>query len=93
MKTTITFTDVEEGCNENHLIFKGYFAYYNNNYKFDFDYIGTEVRCDVGSDIERENLANQMKKDYGYAPFDIDEARETLTMHHSYTIEQSFVGE
>lgn len=67
--------------------------YYNNNYKFDFDYIGTKVQCAVGSEIELENLANQMKKDYAYAPFDIDEAKKIFPNHHSDTIEQSFEEE
>lgn len=89
MQTNVHFTSVKKGKTKNHLVFKGYFPYYDNNREYEFDYTGVEITCAVGSTIELRNLAYCMKKDYGHAPFVIKEAKKVFKEHHSYTIKQN----
>lgn len=88
MDMAINLNSVELGKNNNHLIFKGYVPRLSTFYKYEFDFIGTEVMSTSGMTVEQlERLEEKLVNDYGYAPFDITNAKKVLGTGKQYMIE------
>lgn len=87
MTLAIDLISVELGKTENHLLFRGYVPSLDNNRKYEFDYIGTEVVSTSGlTDLQLKRLKKELEKDYGYAPFDEAEAKKILDRGKLYRI-------
>ena len=89
MKTQIiiTLSLVEHGQNKNHLHFKCTSSF--NSFKtYYITFCGTDLNTNIPLvDEDKESLVKMMKKDYGYAPYDIVKAKETLKTKFQYFIE------
>lgn len=86
MTISISLESVELGATRNHLIFKGYVPHLGNQ-RYTFDFIGTEVitSCSI-TDAKIKKLKEKLVKDFGYAPFDEDEAIQELGNRKFYCI-------
>ena len=89
MKTQIiiTLSLVEYGQNKNYLHFNctSSFDSFKNYY---ITFCGTDLNTDMPLvDEDKEALVQMLKKDYGYAPFKISQAKETLKNKFQYSIE------
>lgn len=86
----VRFTGVEKGRTKNHLIFKGFIPSNNNFYEYEFDFIGTEIiTTGYLSDDEKEQLVKKMQKDFGYAPYDLREAKKVLGKFKDYELDEN----
>lgn len=87
---SINLEDVKLGKNSNHLIFSGYVSALSNFYKYSFDYTGVDLTTTAGLlDDQRERLREELLKDFGYAPFNITDAKNMLGEYgKQYRIEQ-----
>lgn len=87
MNMAINMESVELGETENHLLFKGYVPSLNNFYKYKFDFTGTDLISTSGmSEKQLMRLKEKLIKDYGYPPFDEDEAQKVLGSGEQYRI-------
>lgn len=76
MSDIIRMESVEYGVNKNHLHFKGFIPRKDPNLLYDFDFIGVEVIVNTYlSEKAKEQLADALAEDYGYAPYDINKVR------------------
>lgn len=68
------------------LVFKGYIPAYSSNRLYTFRYDGQIAYSDAYMDEEvKENFAEQLKKDYGYAKkFELKEVQKKLKEKRQY---------
>ena len=85
--TRTEIASVEYGQNKNHLYFKctSSFDSFKNYY---ITFCGTDLNTNIPLvDEDKETLVQMLKNDYGYAPYDIVKAKETLKNKFQYFIE------
>lgn len=83
----ISMIDVSEGRTKNWLIFKAYIGAMSRHNKYTLEFCGTELRGSLSVNEERqENFRQMLIEDYGFGPYDIEDAKEKLKTHHSYNI-------
>lgn len=88
MANRVKITGVGYGKNNNHLKFKGSLYWNQRSSECSFDFIGTEVSCNVYiPEAEKRQLLSQLLEDYGYAPYDIKKAQEVLGEGKTYMID------
>ena len=89
MGLVINMKTVRKGQTENHLIFEGYVPALDNSRLYEFDFIGTDLTTDASLTPEQtEGLKNELKKEYGYAPYDEKDAKKKLEKRNQYRIAQ-----
>lgn len=77
---------VEPGENENHLIFQALIPRIDECYQ-EFDFTGTNVTTKLDMpEKSRDQLARQLAKDFGHAPYDIEKAEKTLGLGREYCV-------
>lgn len=87
----ITLTDVSMGKNNYWLIFQAYIGELDMNKKYKLEFCGSELNDGIGINEEiHEQLRLSMVKDFGFAPYKLEEAKETLKKHCSYTFRKNF---
>ena len=76
----ISLIDVEYGDTKNWLRFTCYCGWIDINSKFKFDYCVTELICKNFDllDNQKEDLRNQIDKNFGVQPFDIIKCKEKI---------------
>lgn len=78
---------VEEGKSENWLHFTALIDNLDKNYKYTFDFCGTDVIHDIPVTKKVSNrLKEQLKKDFGNSPYDIEKCKEILGEGKHYLI-------
>jgi hypothetical protein len=88
MSDIIRMETVSYGKNKNHLKFQGFIPRLDPNWKYDFDFIGTDIEVNTHiSNAAKKQLMLQLRDDYGYAPFDIDEVNEVFKNGKDYTVD------
>lgn len=88
MSDIIRMTSVKLGKNKNHLHFRGFIPRKDPNLQYDFDFIGSEI--DVGTYLPekaKEQLRNELVKDYGYSPYDIKKVKAKLGSGKDYQVD------
>ena len=83
----IEISSVEYGQNKNHLHFKCTSSF--DSFKtYYITFCGTDLNTNIPLvDEDKETLVQMLKNDYGYAPFKISQAKETLKNNFQYFIE------
>ena len=84
----IEISSVEYEQNKNHLHFKCMSSL--NSFKtYYITFCGTDLNTNIPLvDEDKETLVQMLKNDYGYAPYDIVKAKETLKNKFQYFIEK-----
>lgn len=83
----IKMISVTYGVNEYHLEFQGYIPEIDPNLLYDFDFIGTDINVNTYlSDKARQQLKEELVKDYGYAPYDIKRVKEIFGTRKEYYV-------
>lgn len=87
----IKLTDVSIGKNNNWLIFHAYVGELDMNKKYTLEFCGTELMHGLGISNEiHEQLLSNMAKDFKLPPYKLEEAKEILKVHNSYTFRKNF---
>ena len=69
------------------MIFKGDVPYLSTCREFEFDYIGTEVHVNGNMTKKQlEELEEQMREDFGFAPFELSKAKAVLGEFITYSV-------
>lgn len=88
MSIVINMKSVELGKNDNHLLFKGYISAFSGHL-YEFDFIGTEVISTAPLDKKQlKRLKEELVKDYGYASFTEEKAKQMLEKNWQYKIRE-----
>ena len=84
----IEISSVEYGQNNNHFHFKCTSSFYSFKTYY-ITFCGTDLNTNIPLvDEDKETLVQMLKNDYGYAPYDIVKAKETLKNKFQYFIEK-----
>lgn len=88
MSDIIRMTSVEYGNNENHLHFRGFIPRKDPNLQYDFDFTGIEIKTDACLPSKaKKQLVNKLKKDYGYAPYNIENVKLKFSNGKDYEVD------
>ena len=87
VQTVVNLISVKPGKNKNWLIFEAYVGAMDRNKKYTLEFCGTELKHSLSLlDQEIEQLKVMMCSDFGYAPFDLEEAKKILKNSKSYVL-------
>lgn len=88
MSDIIRMIKVEEGENKYHLIFHGYIPAKAPNYIYKFNFTGTDLRIDTYlPDEAKQQLKEQLCKDFGYAFYEINEVKKIFGKAKEYYVD------
>lgn len=87
VQIAIYLIDVKQGKNRNWLTFNAYVDALDKNKKYTLNFCGTELEHSLSlPDQEVEELVNMMCADFGYAPYDLEKAKQVLQKGKSYVL-------
>lgn len=83
----ISMIDVSEGRTKYWLVFRAYVGEMSRHNKYTIEFCGTEVRDGLSFNDERhEKFRRMLIEDYGFGPYNIEDAKEILKTHSSYNV-------
>lgn len=86
-RAVVHLISVEQGKNKNWLEFQAYVGVLNRNQTYTITFNGTDLDHGLAlPEQQLEQLKEQMCNDFGYAPFDLEEAKRTLGSGKGYTL-------
>lgn len=84
----ISISSVKYGQDKNHLHFECT-SFFDSSKNYYITFCGTDLNTNIPLvDEDKETLVQMLKNDYGYAPYDIVKAKETLKNKFQYFIEK-----
>lgn len=87
MYKSIRIESVTLGKNQYHLVFTGYLPGFDFNCKHDFDFVGSDlIAISPLSEKQLDRLRKELAKDFGYPPYNEEDAKKILGDGKQYSI-------